>query len=379
MHGVEKNTHAWYHLTEAWHKMGLVGTDMTPMDIYYHPDLEFNQEIIMIPNYIDYNGQRVATTGFSLVNSTNGDIYAPHVSKDYQIFQNEQFFQFSEELLKQYPDLKIEAAVMLFGGKEFFLSVDAGDEIIVDGDKSHRKFIIHTAHDGKTGINILPVYHRIECNNMLRMALNQITSRVSIPHKGNVIDNVRKAFKFLQYVPERDKWLMSVIEKAKQTKITTDEFAHLLVNSKINQATIALKAFNHFYNETGEVNWELLHPREVDGQRQKGHMKTVNWANKVLDIFIDEDNPKLASCPLYSIDRAVQSINTFNNHQVLKAGYTTDKNTLVTSVRTTHKENAYRKILGNSATTRHEDAVMNILYGKVVGKHNLGTFKFSLN
>ncbi len=141
------------------------------------------------------------------------------VGERYSPFQNAEAFQFMDSL-QQDGIMRYDAAFSLSGGSRVCLlarlpSVDFTGRGTVDGDAATgignwrsddanlRYLLVSTSHDGTSGIDFLPTSMRVECANMLAIALNSGKYRVSMRHTGDLQSKLGQVRKYLSLFDEK--------------------------------------------------------------------------------------------------------------------------------------------------------------------------------
>lgn len=190
-------SNAVYNLRPGWHGLGQVHND---------PAVRLDLGLALkMGNLADWNVRKVPFWA----EDTNGDIitadqYALTVRnhptdpnapaqplgvvsmKDYRVIQNEDAFAFGQNLLD--AGLEVETAGSLRGGRQVFMLYRIPKTINVGGDEVYPFLLVTTSHDKSLALQVTLTGIRVECANMMSMALNQPTPRYTCRHMGEGLE-----------------------------------------------------------------------------------------------------------------------------------------------------------------------------------------------
>jgi len=117
------------------------------------------------------------------------------VSGKYQILQNKEAFDFTDNLIG--GDVKYETAGSLFNGRRVWLLSKLPSTTIA-GDKVDNYVCFTNSHDGKGSVKVCITPIRVVCNNTLNLALNNAERSFSIKHFSDVKNKIQQARDVLQ-------------------------------------------------------------------------------------------------------------------------------------------------------------------------------------
>lgn len=185
----------------AWHGLGTVFdqdasvSTSEMLSLAHLSDWNVAVEPVLVPA-----GYRPVTDNFMVTrkNPFDGetDVLA-FVGKKYRPFQNEDLFQFADNVLE--GGAIWESAGSIKDGRVVFGSLVVPREFVLDpqgaNDKTVTYLLVHTAHDGSASVtaSITPV--RVVCQNTLNMALRGTKQSFKIRHTagtGNRIEEARR-------------------------------------------------------------------------------------------------------------------------------------------------------------------------------------------
>ena len=125
----------------------------------------------------------------------NGKDVLAIVGSKYQVVQNEQLFDFGDNLLD--GGASWESAGSIKGGRVVFGSLVIPKEIVLDAeganDKTTTYLLVHTSHDGSVSVqaSITPV--RVVCQNTLNLALKGAKQSFKLRHTQSIDGKIAMA------------------------------------------------------------------------------------------------------------------------------------------------------------------------------------------
>jgi len=167
----------------AWHGLGTV----LPTAPTVHDGLELsglNWQVERLPMLTE-DGQTVPDA--YAMRRTDGDrLILGTVGKDYRVFQNDQLFDFAQNLAND-ANVKLETAGSLRAGRDVFLLLQ-NDSFALgrNGDDVTNTYtLLRNTHDGSASLRVLGTSIRVVCANTLGYALSpsaKAASGISIRH-----------------------------------------------------------------------------------------------------------------------------------------------------------------------------------------------------
>ncbi len=125
----------------------------------------------------------------------NGKDVLAIVGSKYQVVQNEQLFEFGDNLL--HGGASWESAGSIKGGRVVFGSLVVPREFTLDengaNDKTTTYLLVHTSHDGSVAVqaSITPV--RVVCQNTLNLALGSVKQSFKLRHTQSIDGKIQVA------------------------------------------------------------------------------------------------------------------------------------------------------------------------------------------
>ena len=113
------------------------------------------------------------------------------VSDRYKVVQNEDAFQFTDDLLGE--GVSYETAGSLQGGRKVWMLAKLPHRYIIGGDEITPYMVVLNSHDGSSGIKIAMTPIRVVCQNTLNLALNSAKRIWTTKHTENVMSRVHEA------------------------------------------------------------------------------------------------------------------------------------------------------------------------------------------
>lgn len=124
------------------------------------------------------------------VRDTDGSVLGI-VSDRYKVVQNEDAFQFTDDLLGE--GVTYETAGALQGGKKVWMLAKMPHRYIIAGDEIAPYLVVMNSHDGSSGIKVAMTPIRVVCQNTLNLALNSAKRIWTTKHTENVMLRVHEA------------------------------------------------------------------------------------------------------------------------------------------------------------------------------------------
>lgn len=117
------------------------------------------------------------------------------VGERYRIVQNEQAFQFVDQLLGS--SLNVETAGSLGGGRRVWVLATLPEHIEVGGDPVRPYVLLMNSHDGSTAVIAATTPVRVVCQNTLNISLRRAIQKFSIRHTEQISRRVHEARRVL--------------------------------------------------------------------------------------------------------------------------------------------------------------------------------------
>lgn len=113
------------------------------------------------------------------------------VSDRYKVVQNEDAFQFTDDLLGE--GVTYETAGALQGGRKVWMLAKIPHRYIIAGDEITPYLVVMNSHDGSSGIKVAMTPVRVVCQNTLNLALKSAKRTWASKHTENVLTRVHAA------------------------------------------------------------------------------------------------------------------------------------------------------------------------------------------
>jgi len=117
------------------------------------------------------------------------------VGERYRIVQNEEAFQFVDQLLGS--SLNVETAGSLGGGRRVWVLATLPEHIEVGGDPVRPYVLLMNSHDGSTAVIAATTPVRVVCQNTLNLSLRRAIQKFSIRHTEQISRRVHEARRVL--------------------------------------------------------------------------------------------------------------------------------------------------------------------------------------
>ena len=143
-----------------------------------------------------YSGTGSMIPGYRANVRSTDDSVLGVVSDRYRIVQNEEAFQFTDDLLGE--GVTYETAGSLQGGKKVWMLARLPRKYLIAGDQVAPYLVIFNSHDGSSGVKVAMTPIRVVCQNTLNLALNTAKRSWTARHTENVLLRVQDARETLQ-------------------------------------------------------------------------------------------------------------------------------------------------------------------------------------
>ena len=143
-----------------------------------------------------YSGIGAMIPGYRANVRSTDDAVLGVVSDRYRIVQNEEAFQFTDDLLGE--GVTYETAGSLQGGKKVWLLAKLPEKYIIAGDEVTPYLVFFNSHDGSSGVKVAMTPVRVVCQNTLNLALGTAKRIWTARHTENVLLRVQDARETLQ-------------------------------------------------------------------------------------------------------------------------------------------------------------------------------------
>ena len=143
-----------------------------------------------------YSGTGSMIPGYRANVRSTDDAVLGVVSDRYRIVQNEEAFQFTDDLLGE--GVTYETAGSLQGGKKVWMLARLPRKYLIAGDQVEPYLVIFNSHDGSSGVKVAMTPIRVVCQNTLNLALNTAKRSWTARHTENVLLRVQDARETLQ-------------------------------------------------------------------------------------------------------------------------------------------------------------------------------------
>ena len=143
-----------------------------------------------------YSGTGAVIPGYRANVRSTDDAVLGVVSDRYRIVQNEEAFQFTDDLLGE--GVTYETAGSLQGGKKVWMLARLPRKYLIAGDQVEPYLVIFNSHDGSSGVKVAMTPIRVVCQNTLNLALNTAKRSWTARHTENVLLRVQDARETLQ-------------------------------------------------------------------------------------------------------------------------------------------------------------------------------------
>lgn len=208
-------------------------------------------------------GEDIAGINYLVNSRDNCVIPSLGVGDRFVPYQNHDFFDyFTQDIMPQIPDLKLETVATLHGTGTAFITTNFGDDFKVKGDESPNKFRMLFSNDntGKSSLLLGFTSVRVVCMNTLAMARKEVghdEESFKVRHTETVNSRVGEAVRVIY----------AKLRALSEMKARIDALANKEVSPEMVQKTL-----NRIYNqnafERGSTGFTKLENKRTEVIRQ---------------------------------------------------------------------------------------------------------------
>ena len=177
----------FYVREKPWHGLGTVVQEApASIDALIYAGLDWRVEQRDV-----YTGDGALIPGYKANIRNTDNAVLGIVSDRYKVVQNEDAFQFTDDLLGE--GVTYETAGALQGGKKVWMLAKMPHRYIIAGDEIAPYLVVMNSHDGSSGIKVAMTPIRVVCQNTLNLALNSAKRIWTTKHTENVMSRVHEA------------------------------------------------------------------------------------------------------------------------------------------------------------------------------------------
>ena len=204
----------FYVREKPWHGLGTeVKEAPTSADALVYAGLDW--EVIQKNVYAE-DGTRISGYKANVRSTDNATLGI--VSDRYKVVQNEDAFQFTDDLLG--AGVTYETAGALQGGRKVWLLARMPHRYIIAGDEIAPYLVVMSSHDGSSGVKVAMTPIRVVCQNTLNLALGSAKRIWTTKHTENVMSRVHEARETLMLAEAYMGELGRGIDELSQIKLT---------------------------------------------------------------------------------------------------------------------------------------------------------------
>ena len=177
----------FYVREKPWHGLGMeVSEAPASLDALVYAGLDWRVEQKEV-----YTEDGTPIPGYK-VNVRSTDHAALGIVSDrYKVVQNEDAFQFTDDLLGE--GVTYETAGALQGGRKVWLLARMPQRYVIAGDEITPYMVFMNSHDGSSGVKVAMTPIRVVCQNTLNLALDSAKRIWAAKHTENILNRIHEA------------------------------------------------------------------------------------------------------------------------------------------------------------------------------------------
>ena len=236
---IDGTDQAWYADRPAWHGLGTVTQGARTAKQVIRAVPQFKKPVVTAPVFMQLGRQMVPIEDRVATYRMGSKVALGIVSTDYELIQDTDGLLTMEAVVNAARRSSFVTAGLLGKGERAFASIDLSRVVDLrikrDPSRTETHLFGTWAHDGTSALRIGLWGNRVECQNMLNMALSSAEGSgmlVSIRHTGDVADNLdeaRRVLGFAEKVARQYAARMNALAEVPVTKRQFKGFVELLV------------------------------------------------------------------------------------------------------------------------------------------------------
>ena len=177
----------FYVREKPWHGLGTeVQEAPASIDALIYAGLDWSVEQRDV-----YTGDGAQIPGYKVNLRSTDNAALGIVSDRYKVVQNEDAFQFTDDLLGE--GVSYETAGALQGGRKVWLLARMPQRYVIAGDEITPYMVFMNSHDGSSGVKVAMTPIRVVCQNTLNLALNRAKRIWASKHTENILNRIHEA------------------------------------------------------------------------------------------------------------------------------------------------------------------------------------------
>ena len=210
------------------------------------------------------------------------------VGSRYKEVQNEDLFAFAQNLHDSNPDVKVDSAGSLKGGRVVFGTWSIPNTLVLDpkgaNDQTNLYLVIYTSHDGSVAVQTAITPVRVRCQNTLNFAMKRAKQSFKIRHTQTVDGKIAAAREALglsvAYFDEFSKQAQTLFE----TKVDDAKFSKI-INTMYPKPELDKKGSIKKWENKVLLLDELYHNSNTNANIKGTAWGVVNALTERLDYF----------------------------------------------------------------------------------------------
>lgn len=215
---------AFYARHKAWHGLGTVVSEAkNSKEAIVLAGI--NWKVLQQPIYLQ-DGREIPDR---MVNVRDSDGAILGVVSDHYKYENpEQAFEFTDALLENDEvEVLYDACGSLFKGKRIWLCAHLPQRMIL-GDAIDNHLVFATSYDGSLANTVVMTPNRVDCNNMLTMAINKAKRKWTYKHIGDIASKRHEAAQTIKLAGHYMDELEKEAENLQQKRVTREMLEEII-------------------------------------------------------------------------------------------------------------------------------------------------------
>jgi len=294
-------------VTKGWHQLGqLSDRQLTAEEAIKESLLDWQVEQVPVYHRNPVDDELMELPDQYLVRRADNFNPLAIMSARYTPIQNLEAFSFFDDIIGS-GKACWDTAGSLQGGRKVFMQAELEGSLFLNSnpdDKTVKKVLFFTSHDGSKALTGLICGIRVQCMNTFNAALRNHTNCFKIYHRKNYAEKKNEAAKVLGFANafyDELQTVMNVLAEQEVTKSYVEGFVNALIPAELNKETgkVASRTenrrndiatlFTSGRGNNGRTKWDLLNAVTEFVDHHSGGRLTETRKNRS-DIGVDIEN-----------------------------------------------------------------------------------------
>ena len=257
---------------KAWHGLGKSAMGlMTIKQVVEECNMDYTVAMCPLEANIPNSLEPSSLDGKYVTYRTDNHAALGVVSKNYELVQNAEAFDFFDSIIDR-GEAIFETAGVLGKGEKVFVTAKLPSDFRVNGDECNMYLLLTTSHDGSSSViaGFTPI--RVVCNNTLVASLKSLKNSVNIPHFRGAKEKIALAAELMNISSVYTSEVNDIFEQFSKVKMSDEKIKNYISDvlrpetpvKELNDEEQIEKTSTRFNNLVEKVyTFALSHPTQT--------------------------------------------------------------------------------------------------------------------